>query len=100
MGALPAISPHLLGRLAEVLRRAQVDPELRRRLIENPYAALLAQHIALPPGLRVEVVSSLPAPLPTAEVIYLPLPESPLQLQEIEQRLAAMGLGPLFGFWW
>lgn len=100
MGALPAVSPHLLGRLAEVLRRAQVDADLRRRLHENPYAALLSQHIALPPGLRVEIVSEMPAPLPTSEVIYLPLLESPLQLQEVEQRLAAMGLGPLFGFWW
>ena len=100
MGALPAISPRLLGRLAEVLRRAHGDADLSRRLRENPYGTLLAQHIALPPGLRVEVVSTLPAPLPTPEVIYLPLPESPLQLQEVEQRLAAMGLGPLFGLWW
>jgi hypothetical protein len=50
--------------------------------------------------MRVEVVSEMPAPLPTPEVLYLPLPESPLELQEVEQRLAAMGLGPLFGFWW
>jgi hypothetical protein len=100
MGALPTMSPRLLGRLAEVLRRAHVDADLRRRLRENPYATLLAQHVALPPELRVEIVSELPAPLPTAEVIYLPLPESPLELQEVEQRLAAMGLGPLFGFWW
>ena len=100
MGALPAMSPRLLGRLAEVLRRSQVDGDLRRRLRENPYATLLSQHVALPPGLRVEIVSELPAPLPTAEVIYLPIPESPLQLQEVEQRLAAMGLGPLLGFWW
>jgi hypothetical protein len=100
MDTLPTTSPELLGRLAGVLRRAQVDADLRRRLRENPYAALLSQHIALPPGLRVEIVSELPAPLPTSEVIYLPLPESPLELQEVEQRLAAMGLGPLFGFWW
>ncbi len=100
MGALPAVSPHLLGRVAEVLRRASVDADLRRRLRENPYGALLSQHVALPPGIRLEVVSEVPAPLPAAGVIYLPLPEVPLQVQELEQRLAAMGLGPLLGFWW
>lgn len=100
MAALPAVSPRLLGRVAEVLRRASFDADLRRRLRENPHAALLSQHIALPPGIRLEVVSEFPAPLPAADVIYLPLPEAPLQLQELEQRLAAMGLGPLFGFWW
>lgn len=100
LAALPTISPRLLTRLADALRRAAVEPDFRRRLQENPQAALLSMHIALPPGLRVEVVPGPSAPLPTPEVLYLPLPESPLAIEEMEQRLAAMGLGALFGFWW
>lgn len=100
LAALPALSPRLLGRLAEVLRRAAADPDLRRDLRTNPHRTLLSMHVALPPGLRVEVVSQQPAPLPTPEVLYLPLPETPLQLEQMEERLAAMGLGALFGFWW
>jgi len=100
MAALPKISPRILGRLAEVLRHAAVDADLRRRLRENPHAALLAMHIALPPGMRIEVVAEQPAPLPTPGVLYLPLPETPLAIEEVEERLAAMGLGALFGFWW
>ena len=100
MASLPNLSPRLLGRLAGVLQNAAADADLRRRLRENPHATLLAQHVALPPGIRVEVVSELPAPLPTPEVLYLPLPEAPLQIAELERRMAAMGLGSLFGFWW
>lgn len=100
MAALPQVSPRLLGRLAGVLHQAGQDPNLRRRLREQTQATLLSLHIALPPGLRIEIVSQQPAPLPTPEVLYLPLPETPLEFEELEQRLAAMGLGALFGFWW
>lgn len=100
MAALPAVSPKLLSQVAAVLRQAEGDLELRRRLRENPRSALLSMRVALPPSLRVEVTSAQPAPLPTAETFYLPLPEVPLRLEEQEQRLAAMGLGALFGFWW
>jgi anti-sigma factor RsiW len=100
MASLPSVSPRLLGRLAGVLQRAAADADLRQRLRENPHGTLLAMHIALPPGMRVEVVSEQPAPLPTPTALYLPLPEAPLQIAELEQRMAAMGLGPLFGFWW
>ncbi len=100
MAALPAVPLSLLSRLAKVLQRAAYDLDLRRRLRENPQAALLSLHITLPPGMRVQVVSTQPAPLPTAAVLYLPLPEVPLRLEEKEQRLAAMGLGSIFGFWW
>lgn len=100
MAELPDLSPQLLGRIAEVLRRAVTDPDLHRRLQESPRAVLLAHHVALPPGMRIEIVPEHPAPLPTTEVLYLPLPEAPLQLEELDQRLAAMGLGSLFGFWW
>lgn len=100
LAALPPVSPRTLGRLADLLRRAALDPDLRRRLREAPRATLLAERIALPPGVRVEVVSEQPAPLPTSEVLCLPLPEVALELEEVEERLAAMGLGALFGFWW
>jgi anti-sigma factor RsiW len=100
LASLPDLSPRLLGRIADVLRRAAVDVDIRRRLRENPTATLLSMHIALPPGMRIEVVSEQPAPLPTADTLYLPLPEVPLAIEELDQRLAAMGLGPLFGFWW
>lgn len=97
---LPDLSPRILARLANVLRTAIDDPDLRQRLREKPQATLLSMHIALPPGMRVEVVPEQPAPLPTQEVLYLPLPEQPLRIEEMEQRLAAMGLGTLFGLWW
>ncbi len=100
MASLPGLSPRLLGRLAAILQSAAADADLRRRLRENPHATLLSLHVALPPDIRVEVVSEQPAPLPTPKVLYLPLPEAPLQLAELEQRMAAMGLGPLFGLWW
>ncbi len=99
MAALPDFAPQLLGRLAEVLQQAMLDDDLRRRLREDPQGTLFSLRVALPPGVRVEVITEQPAPLPTAGVLYLPLPEKPLRLEEMEQRLAAMGLGPLFGFW-
>jgi anti-sigma factor RsiW len=98
--ALPDMSPKTLGQLAKVLQSATTDAELRGRLQGNPQATLLSMHITLPPGMRVEVVPEQPAPLPTQEVLYLPLPTEPLLLQELEQRLAAMGIGALFGLWW
>ncbi|MBN1483606.1 MAG: zf-HC2 domain-containing protein [Chloroflexia bacterium] len=100
MEALPPVSPRLLGQLAAVMQRAALDDDLRRRLRQNPQPTLLSMGVALPPGVRVEIVSEQTAPLPSKEVLYLPLPEAPLQLQELEQRLAAMGLGALFGLWW
>ena len=100
MSALPAVSPQTLGQIAAVVQRAAADPDLRRRLRAEPEATLRALSIALPPGLRVEAVAEMPAPLPTAQALYLPLPEAPLQLEALEERLAASGLGSLFGLWW
>lgn len=98
--ALPGVSPQALGQIAGVVRRAAADPDLRRRLRADPEGTLEALKIALPAGLRVEVVAELPAPLPTPQLLYLPLPEAPLQLEALEERLAATSLGSLFGLWW
>jgi anti-sigma factor RsiW len=98
--ALPSVSPQTLGQIAEVVRRAAADPDLRRRLRTDPEGALRALKVALPAGLRVEVVAKVPAPLPTPQLLYLPLPEAPLQLEALEERLAATSLGSLFGLWW
>ena len=100
LSALPAVSPQALGQIAAVVQRAAADPDLRRRLRADPHATLRAMSVALPAGLRVEVVAEAPAPLPTAQVLYLPLPEAPLQLEALEERLAATSLGSLFGLWW
>jgi anti-sigma factor RsiW len=100
MSALPSISPQALGQIAGVVRRAAQDPDLRRRLRADPESTLRALQVDLPAGLRVEVVTETPAPLPTPQLLYLPLPEAPLQLEALEERLAATSLGSLFGLWW
>lgn len=103
MDRLPAISPQVLGQVAQVVRQATgpaADADLRRRLRADPRGTLEALGLALPPGLRIEAVAEWPAPLPTPDTLVLPLPDIPLQIQEVEERLAAMGLGSLFGVWW
>jgi len=100
MDALPGISPQALSQIAAVLRRAAADPDLRRRLRADPQGTLQALNVAPPAGLRVEVTAEMPAPLPTPQLLYLPLPEAPLQLEALEERLAATSLGALFGLWW
>ena len=98
--ALPSISPRALSQIAGVLQRAAADPDLRRRLRADPQGTLRALKVALPAGLRVQVTADLPAPIPTPQLLYLPLPEAPLQLEALEERLAATSLGSLFGLWW
>ena len=98
--ALPGISPQTLGQIAGVVQRAAADPDLRRRLRADPEGILQTLNVALPAGLHVEVVAEMPAPLPTPQLLYLPLPEAPLQLEALEERLAATSLGSLFGLWW
>jgi anti-sigma factor RsiW len=100
MEALPGVSPQILGQIGGVVQRAEADPALRRRLRADPEGTLRALKVALPAELRVEVVTELPAPLPTPHLLYLPLPEAPLQLEALEERLAATSLGSLFGLWW
>ena len=100
MEALPSISPQVLGQIAGVVRRAAADSDLRRRLRADPEGTLRMLKVALPAELRVEVVAEMPAPLPTPHLLYLPLPEAPLQLEALEERLAATSLGSLFGLWW
>ena len=100
MEALPSVSPQVLGQIAGVVRRAAADSDLRRRLRADPEGTLRMLKVALPADLRVKVVAQMPAPLPTPQLLYLPLPEASLQLEELEERLAASSLGSLFGLWW
>lgn len=100
LDALPTVSPRLLGRVSDVLRQAATDASLRSKLRADPAGTLRGLGLDLPANLRVEIVTDLPAPLPRPDLLPLPLPEAPLQVQELEERLAALGLGPLFGFWW
>ena len=100
VGALPDLSPQVLGQIAGGVKQAAADATLRRRLQVDPRGTLAALGLALPPTMSVEAVTTLPAPLPTPTTFYLPLPETALQVEELEDRLAAMGLGAMFGLWW
>lgn len=100
MAALPDLSPQVLGEVARIVRQASTNAALRHRLQIDPRGTLVALGVALPPTLSVEAVAEWPAPLPTANTLYLPLPEAPLQVEAFEERLAAMGLGAMFGMWW
>jgi hypothetical protein len=100
VAALPDLSPQVLGQVARVVGQAASDAALRHRLQLDPRGTLAALGVTLPPTLKVEAVAEWPAPPPTADTLYLPLPEAPLQVQALEERLAAMGLGSMFGVWW
>jgi hypothetical protein len=56
------------GPLGELLVRARRDPAFRRRFVGSPDEVLAEAHIALPPGIRVEVVEN------SAQVIHIVLP--------------------------
>jgi hypothetical protein len=98
--ALPGIWPQALGHIARVVQHAVADPDPRRRLWADPESTLRATEVALPTGLRVEVVAEMPVPLPTPQLLYLPLPEAPLRLEALEERLAAASWGSLCRLWW
>lgn len=71
----------------EVIRKAQVDQDFKKSLIDNPKAALCQLGVKLPEDVVVKVVEE------SSKVLYLVLPAKPEELTEEQLDLVAGGLG-------
>jgi hypothetical protein len=100
MARIPPGSPLWYRRAADVVVKAWSEPRLRGALRDAPAATLSRAGLALPSGVRIEVLpATADVPLPTPERLPLPLPDVDAPAINVDRARGILAATP-FGWLW